>query len=419
MAGFKDVVTGSDKLRSQLPFEQFATQPELRFFLDMFLLMPVRDISGTAGLAAVSLDRNKKLLLHVNIKYLNEFPIKEQMYILMHEGAHILLGHLIRCKRIEDRKVWNVATDSVLNSLINRSYGSYVSMPKAEDGHEIGLSLQKLEEEKLIDLNEMGMQENEITSEEVYSLLLKEQEEKDKGSLIVALDGDRIDEHDPHFNADELDDDVKEHINDIVRAAKNGAYGSKAGGFVQDLMKVVKKSFPFEQILDKIIHRDKPDFSRGHRRIHIPGCIFPRKRSEKIKVWAAVDVSGSCFDYIEDFAGYLLALPEIEKVYFFDTGITHTLSKGDSIPKTIPGWGGTDLNPAMAKFAEHEKETIGARCNFVVLTDGEIPPLEVGPVRSRTVIMTTNEEVHYKGAVNPYININISSDIEGRSGNND
>lgn len=414
-SGFKSVVSGTDKLRDLLPFEHFATQPELRFFLDLFLMMPLRDLSGTPGLAAVSLDSNKKLTLHANLNMFQEFPIKEQMYILMHEGAHVLLGHLIRCKRIEDPKVWNTATDAVLNSIINRTYRSYVDMPRAEDGHEIGLSLQRLEKEGLLNLHEMGVAENEITSEEVYAQLLKESETEEGKKKIIVLEGDRIDEHDPHFNADEMDDDTKEHINEIVRAAKNGAYGSHAGGFVQDLMKVVKKSFPFQQILDKIIHRDKPDFSRSHRRVHCKGMLFPRKRSERIKVWAAVDVSGSCFDYIEDFAGYLLAMPEIEEVYFFDTGITHTLKRGEQVPKTVPGWGGTDLNPAMELFAKHEKEAVGVRCNFVVLTDGEIPELHCGPVRSRTVIMTTNEEVHYKGATHPYLNINISSDIKGRS----
>lgn len=399
----KRQLTPEDQIRRMLPLEHFASQLELKFFLDLFMVMPTRDTSKTP-LAMVSMTADKKLAMHINIPNLLKLPLKEQMYVMAHEAAHIILGHLLRCRKIGSAEVWNIATDAVINSMLNRHYRSYLSMPRNEDGKITIITLQSLEKENGVKLSELQVPENEMTSEEVYSLVLKSLPPE----MIDQLDNGRIDGHDPLFNADEMDDEVKKNIEEIMRAAKNNGYGTEAGNMVQDLMKVVKKYFPFDQILDKIFDKKRSDFSRPHRRMQLDPFVLPRKRGEKIKVWAAVDVSGSCYDYIEDFVGYLLALPETEEIYFFDTDITLTLKKGQQVPKIIPGWGGTDLNPAMEKFAQIEKTAQGIKPNFVVLTDGEIPELTVGPVKSRTVIMTTSDEVHYSKAINPYININIS-----------
>ena len=224
------------------------------------------------------------------------------------------------------------------------------------------------------------------------------------------MDKKRFDSHDRNITNENMDQELADAINDMVRAAKQDAYGKETGSFVRALEQACKKHFPFDRILDKIIYKTKMDFSRPHRRINIPPFFFPRRHEEAMKVYAAVDVSGSCIDYTEDFLGYIMDLPEFEAVYFFDDGIKSIVKKGEEVPKKMQGYGGTDLNPVMEEFKKIEAKAKGYKINFVVLTDGLIPSLTTGPTTSNVVVLTTEREVHYNGHARGFRNIKIKID---------
>jgi len=453
MAGFKDAVNygSNEQIKNKLPLEHFAKSDSLRFFLDLFLCMKLRD-SKEVPIAGVMLNNERGVDMLLNMEEFEKYPIRQQNYVLAHEGAHILLEHLLRNKRIESPEGWNIATDGVLNHILDKHYSSTMEELKDSKGQGMAVTLERLQAQKLIDPAKCNRDSlDEMTAEDAYDQLMKNAKKikvsngpgsgcpscgKDMGQKpsdgsgdknakngncphcgydgkegIKEMDKKRFDKHDPNVTNDNMNRDMREKLGDIMRGAKNNQYGKEAGDFARALEKAIKKYFPFDRILDKIIFRDKNDFSRPHRRMKLNPYYFPRKHSEKVKVYAAVDVSGSCMDYTEDFLGYIMALPQFEAVYFFDTGITQVLTKNDEKPEhmsSVKGGGGTDLNPVMDLFRKIERESFGAKLNFVVLTDGYIPALTTGPSRSRTVILTTGDEVHWSGAQRPYHNIKIN-----------
>ena len=89
------------------------------------------------------------------------------------------------------------------------------------------------------------------------------------------------------------------------------------------------------------------------------------------------------------------------------------IDKHDQLPRQYPAGGGTDLNPVFKEFEKIEKEYHGkGNINFVVLTDGEIPPLRYGPRVGKTVILTTSDTIQFEGSAKPYLNINIDMSEE-------
>ncbi|MCM8832453.1 MAG: hypothetical protein NC816_00795 [Candidatus Omnitrophica bacterium] len=445
MAVFRET---KGRAKDKLPLEHMSLDSDLSFFLEIFYNLEVIDYHCDGFYASVMLDNNRKLKLAVNIEKLKEFPINEQIYILIHEGGHIVFNHLLRGEHWENREAANIAADAVLNSILDKHYPQ-VSMPKVNN-KKIGITLQLLESEGLIkqeDLDLLDKDLDELTTDDVYEILLKNSKGSGKGNgqgntcpncgkntdktpdtspsspespdkcphcgedlskSLDRFDKQRLDSHNDSFTADDLDDETRTQIEELIRQAKSDMYGSKTGSFIRDLMKVVRKRFPFKQILDKIIYKEKYDFSREHRRLKIPNGYLPRKSSEKIKVYAMIDVSGSVYDYTEDFIGYIMALEEFEELIFIDTQILQVFKKGDAFPKVVPGGGGTDLNPGFSHWAEIEQSNRGSKLNFVCLTDGEIPPLTAGPIKSKVVILTTNEPVNYENSIRPYMNIKIN-----------
>jgi predicted metal-dependent peptidase len=124
-------------------------------------------------------------------------------------------------------------------------------------------------------------------------------------------------------------------------------------------------------------------------------------------------MSGSCEHLAPDFLGYIAALPEFEKVYCIDTKIQHIIKKGEPIPKMVYGAGGTDLNPVFEIFEDLEKKAPpNVKLNFIVLTDGEIPPVKFGAKDAMTLVFTTHMEVHWEKALRPWRNITIKGNKE-------
>ena len=433
MAGFKDVLggVGSGGIYDKLPLEHMANSDKMRFFNELVYRMRVKE-NPNVPIAGVSLNGDKGIDLNINTPVLGKLPIDEQKFVMAHECGHVLLEHFLRLRRPESIQAWNIATDLIINETLKRSYADEVS-PLHEDGKEVTINYDDLVAKKWIVPAEVNKPFDEWTSEDVFDQLLKHapktggksgkgqgqgQGQGDgkpgksggTGDDLEEMDGKRFDKHDQSVTKENMDQELADAIDNMVRAAKQDAYGKETGNFVRQLEKACKKHYPFERILDKIIYKTKMNFDRPHRRIVLPPFFFPRRHEEKMKVYAAVDVSGSCFDYTEDFLGYILALPEFEAVYFFDDGIKSIVKKGEECPKQMQGYGGTDLNPVLEEFAKIEKSAKGYKVNFVVLTDGFIPPIHVGPVFSNTIIMTTNDEVHWAGHNRGFRNIKIEID---------
>lgn len=425
MAGFKDVLggVGSGGLHDKLPLEHMANSDKMRFFNELIYRMRLCD-NPNVPIAGVSLNKERGIDLHVNTPVLGKLPIDEQKFVLAHECAHVLLEHFLRLRRPESVPAWNIATDLIINETLKRSYGDEVG-PIIENGVEQTINYQDLLAKKWVVPDEIGKPFDEWTSEDVFDQILKhapkdESEEPGNGqpgqgkgngsgtgNNLKDMDAKRFDTHDPNLTSENMDQELNDAVEAMVRAAKQDAYGTETGNFIRQLERACKKHFPFERFLDKIIYKTKMDFSRPHRRVHVDPFVLPRRHDEKMKVYAAVDVSGSCAEYTEDFLGYIMDLPEFEAVYFFDTGITAIVKKGQEVPTKMSGYGGTDLNPVLEEFRKLEQKSKGVKLNFVILTDGIIPAITTGPVTSNVVVMTTEADVNWDGHARGFRNIKI------------
>lgn len=447
-----------DAVRDVLPLEHFANTPVLRFFMEIFLFIHMEeyvpktadeDFFASVGSRKEGETNVQKLIMHTNLTRTLKLPIRQQMYLLAHEAGHVILGHLLRCDMFDNPKLWNIAIDSVLNEILNASYSSVMEMPKSPEGKTLGVTVSSLKKQGLL---KTGKPWNELSAEEIYLLMQEQgksmspqeieemmkqmaeemmkqlggqpqsgqQGEKDtpgRGKtfeeLLDELDKQRLDEHDHSLDAKNLSDEVRHQIENMIKQAKSDVYGTEAGNFVRNLMSIVPKDFPFSQVLEPIIYREKYNFSRPSRRVKMKQfpSFIPNKRQEKIKVYVGIDVSGSTDGYIEDFLGYVMALPEFEEVVYCDTQIQHIIRKGDPIPPMVPGLGGTNLNPVFERFAEHERNKKGSeKLNFLILTDGELGAVETGPKDSNVIVFTTHCLVKYSEARRPWINIEIEPD---------
>ena len=54
-----------------------------------------------------------------NEKFLESLTSDEQVFVLAHEICHIAFDHIKRCKD-ENLELWNIATDSVINALLEK-----------------------------------------------------------------------------------------------------------------------------------------------------------------------------------------------------------------------------------------------------------------------------------------------------------
>ena len=62
---------------------------------------------------------NGKLLLY-NPKFIGSLSEKEQIFIFAHEVCHVAFEHIFRSEG-KDKRLWNIATDSVINALLKQA----------------------------------------------------------------------------------------------------------------------------------------------------------------------------------------------------------------------------------------------------------------------------------------------------------
>lgn len=59
-----------------------------------------------------------KVVLY-NPEFLNNLSEKEQIFLFAHEICHVAFEHITRSEG-KDKKLWNIATDSVINALLQQ-----------------------------------------------------------------------------------------------------------------------------------------------------------------------------------------------------------------------------------------------------------------------------------------------------------
>lgn len=384
-----------------LPIDLLLSYLETRIFgyvlsyIDIQPFPGLTSSDGTEVAAGVELNEENKIRLYYNPNYFAKATERERCFILAHEASHIMFSSF---PRMNDRDIflWNLATDAIINESLKTHFSNIMKIPNGV------VTISGLVRAKYLP-KDFEYIEQSTTADEVYNHIKQVKQNKAKRKFNPIDIEWKIDQQ-------KIDEKLREVIDSIIRAAANGTYGNVAANYVRTLKKIRRKQYPFSIILRKIFNNTKEDFSRPHRRIESQELFTPRKHKEKYEVYAAIDISKSCWELTEEFLGYVKGLPEFKECIFFNFDIVSIWKNGKLPNKEVLGGGGTDLNPVMKRFRDIECKNRNTALNFVILTDGEIPELTTGPKRSNVVIFTTNQKVNYSGSIVPYKNIKIPKD---------
>jgi predicted metal-dependent peptidase len=361
---------------------------------------PTRDIPT----AAVTFnDKTDELCLWWNPDFFGKLSAWEVRGVLTHEYYHLVFGHLYGRRR-KPAKLWNVATDLAINSIIVSAAKTGSASLKGErplpDGALIpGVFPRHPEGRDFTDEEKQGMKLGEVISKlppmkasEWYFDKIKDELPPPPGGGGGEGEPDGmgdIDSMDDHGGWDSVPDEVREYVEGKVKsvvekAAKHAdsqanGWGSMPAELVDAIRKSVSNVINWRNVLRQFVG----SITRGGRATSIKRInkrypyIHPGvKRGYEAKLLIAIDQSGSVSNemLVEFFAelGSLTKKVSIDVIPFdteaFEKDL-YTWRRGSDVPAKRVRGGGTDFN-APTNFANDPRNR-GRWDGMLIMTDGE------------------------------------------------
>lgn len=346
----------------------------------------------------VSVERGR-LNFYYDKEFLKKLPIKYLEFVMIHEIMHIISLTIDRA--MPEKKVWNVATDMIINDSITtlRIGGKNISC--WDQGTYLSHAIKE------------GYKGSKI-SEELYEWLIEKYDEyKKKYGMemqqvsMKGLDGDgkgkggkdkqdgqddggggsgtedsplknmfkQMDVHD--WLEKQLTELDKKAIQEVVKSARMRSWGTMSGAMVEYLDDLTRdKALNWKQLLRKYTNkwtwgkgpvRFRTWSKRNRRQLPLPG--YKRPHNELV---VAVDTSGSI-----DQASFQAFFNEVETIakdkdrltiLECDTEIKRVYSnyrRGDYKKIKLEGRGGTNFQPPFDWMVEHKKQN----CLLIYFTD--------------------------------------------------
>ena len=341
--------------------------------------------------AAVAFDQEyDDITLYWNPEFFRDMSDSDIRGVLTHEFYHLIFCHLTT-RRKKPAKMWNVATDLAINSIIsghsNMSLPDGCLMPgvfpKGPEGREW-----TKEEKDAMPIAQLIAEFPKDQSSEWYFDKLKEkvEEEQQKGGGSGMGDLDSFDDHGGW-------DDVPEEMKDMV-AGKVAAAVEKAvkhadgqangwGSIPAELRDAIRRSVSHIVDWRSVLRQFIGNMARGERSTTIKRInkrypyIHPGvKRGYVAKLLIAIDMSGSVDnDQLALFFSELASLTKKVTVTILPFDCTADLrdsfewKKGKKVEAKRVRGGGTDFN-APTKIINDPKNR-GRWDGMLVLTDGE------------------------------------------------
>lgn len=351
--------------------------------------------------AAVAFNqKTDELTLFWNPDFFSKLSDWEINGVLRHEFYHLVFGHLSGRRRTP-AKLWNVATDLAINSIIMdsaRVHGmtklqgesplpSFALVPGVFPHHPEGRAYTD-EEKQAMKLAAIIAKLPPMQASEWYFDKILEESDKDKQNGGDGLEGElgSMDDHDawesiPEDMREYVEGKVKSIVEKAVKTADSLANGW--GNIPADLIESIRKSVSNIINWRNVLRQFVGSLVRGGRSTSIKRInkrypyIHPGiKRGYEAKLLVAIDQSGSVSNemLVEFFAelGSLTKKVSIDVLPFDTIAQEKDLfawKRGSNItPKRVRG-GGTDFN-APTNFANDPKNR-GRWDGLLICTDGE------------------------------------------------
>jgi predicted metal-dependent peptidase len=293
-----------------------------------------------------------------NADFIRSLPPKQVDGLLLHEVLHAALLHCTR-RNTREPEIWNIAADIVINGMIAQE--SAFELPPG------GLREPKLEN---------------YTVEEVYELLLKETNLPKLAHLDLLsqapsdIPGTSI--SGPNLTPAEKAA-LEAHWRNAIQQAKLIAQSSKQGnlpaGILRELDRLTTPQIDWRSYLWRYLTQTPNDFQGFDRRFIGQGLYFETLSGESVKVYVAIDTSGSIDGellrvFLSEVQGILNAYPHLKcDLYYADAAVYGPYEVEPDRPMPKPeGGGGTSFVPFFDAIEKaDDRQSAGLA---IYLTDG-------------------------------------------------
>lgn len=334
------------------------------------------DSIPTAGVTI----KDGEFILLWNPLFLASLESKKIRGLLKHESYHLIFSHC-SSRRMEPHRLWNVATDLAINSMIPREElpdgglvpGEHLDLSKCED------DAAREKWQKVSDLI-ASLPKNE--SSEWY--MQKLQEDKDVSETLAGEESKTfiMDDHEGWGNLSEeerqvAEAQIKEAVKEAVkRCDRSGNWGTVSQDTRSKLRKMISDSIDWKRVIQNFCgNSQRANKARTHKRVNrkYPYIHPGVKRGHSATVAVYMDQSGSVGDEdVELFFGCLNQLGRITNflLYPFDWHVKDKAMvkwrKGQSLPTNRVLAGGTSFDAVES----HVKDNLGLFDGHIILTDG-------------------------------------------------
>lgn len=326
------------------------------FFGNMATRLKVKDASDWCGTAATD-----GIHLFYNHDFVDKMTINEIEFVVCHEILHNIFGHMAR---VDDRhrKVWNFATDYVVNSqLIRDRIGKPPEIPYLHDTKYYGKGAEEIYDDLYENHKDMLDKLGQLVDEHIDW-------EKDNG------DGS------PTYTKEQLQGIRDEVIESVIQASQSCGAGNTPAEIGRLIKSLTEPKMNWREILRNQIQstlRNDYTWSRPSRKTMSMGIFLPSMNyDETIDICIALDMSGSITDaqaqiFLSEIQGIMAEYKDFAiKIWCFDTKVygeqDFTSDNGDSLlDYEIKGGGGTDF---MCNWEYMEENNIVPK-KFIMFTD--------------------------------------------------
>ncbi len=364
------------------------------FFGSIVMKRPI-ELDEVVGTAAVNLGG----AIRIAPSFVEKLTKEQLMFTLAHEAMHVVYAHLPRLQG-RDPLMWNVATDAVINDLLEREcvgtpIDGCVRMPGSADK----------------------------SADEVYETLKQDQEKQQQSG---GQGGQRQQGQGQQYQVP-MNDLRPEYIKDgvsesearrketqgkmeIAEAAQGcRMQGNLSKGLSSLVEKLLESKVPWHQVLERFMvgkAEQRHSWNRPNKRFLQTAYLPRRERLPSMgKVVIGIDVSGSIStEEVERFLGHVNGIieqchPEEVAVLYATTEIEHEdIFTRDMYPvtPTKKRWfGGTDMG-CVTQWIEDRGEDVDV---CVIFTDGYTPPPKVLPCDIVWVVTTDTPLRGFSGEV--------------------
>jgi predicted metal-dependent peptidase len=291
-----------------------------------------------------------------NEDFIRSLPTKQIDGLLLHEVLHAALLHIPR-RGTREPELWNIAADIVINGMIAEESNFELPAGGLRDG-----ALENFTVEEVYEI----LQKRPRTQFNDIDLLDQAPSDVPGSSTRIVLS--------PTAKAE-----LESHWRNALQQARVIAQSSKAGkiplGIQRELDRLTSPQLDWRSYLWRYLTQTPNDFRDFDRRFVGQGLYIETLSGESVKVYVAIDTSGSIDNqilriFLSEVRGILDAYPHLKcDLYYADAEAygPYELEPNSKFPPP-EGGGGTSFVPFFQAIKADQQEQLSSLC--IYLTDG-------------------------------------------------